>query len=317
MGKLNFSWLEKAVKGTIAFGRKNAPALMTGGSIALGWTAAYLFWKESRNADAKIKSEEEKQGEELSVKEKFIIYLQYCWLSLVLGLGSTGLTIGAHKLELERIAEMYMLTQFLEDKNEKQGKMLDKLKEEVGEKKVQEIEDDILDEDYSRDEIIDSYINGGVEGGTLFIDNVTHNKWRGDILDVTSGIAETNQVLKDKRKRMIKRKLADPFYSNSDSPFGSGDIDDDRFDQDIYSSVDLSVFLKNIGEISGSHDEEVRLSELLEFRYYGGGGDLLKGKEILKYKQFEDPSTGFPAVCYVDYTEFLSPSSELMERNPL
>ena len=54
MKKLNFSWLQKFFNSTIAFGSKNAPTIMTGGSIVLGWTAVYVFWKQSKKAEEEI-----------------------------------------------------------------------------------------------------------------------------------------------------------------------------------------------------------------------------------------------------------------------
>ena len=330
----------------LAFGNKNAPILMTGGGITLGWIGAYILWKQSKKAEQVIAkkeadlqstvdiSEDDENGvdgkavmntmkarSELSKKEKAIIYLQYCWTAGVIGLASTGLLIFAQKVSLDRLAEMYLLTQFLEDKSKKQDGMIEKLKEKAGlkdgNKAMNDLENDIIDDEYDKDEIIEELRRGGVyePGSALIIDKVTHVKFRGDIIEITSGIAEFNELLKSRRRKAMKKRLGDAFYSASDMPWGDSSIDEDQYGE-VYSTGDLETFLQSIGEIDDSDGLDTRLGELLEFRYFGGG-DLLKPTQIMKYKEYLDPTTGYPAVVYLDYTEYLSPSSELLERNPL
>ena len=55
---LNFDGLKGIATSSIAFGKKNAPAIMTGGGILLFWGAGYLFWKESRKAEKAILAKE-------------------------------------------------------------------------------------------------------------------------------------------------------------------------------------------------------------------------------------------------------------------
>lgn len=333
MGKLNLSWLENAAKTVFSFGKKNTTSLMTGGGILIGWTAVYVFWKESRKAEEKIRAEEEKlndetnfiEGEEaktLSRKDKAIIYTSYCWPSLVMGLVSTGLNLGAHKLDMDEIAKAYVVSQFFQDKSERQGKAIEKMKAELPDKTVHELENDILEEEYPKEEMIDYLVRtqGGADGKTLFIDKVTHNRFRANIIDVTTGITDTNNILKRKRRKKLNKIPRDPYFA-ADGVFDiSDDEEDDSGDQydkfnDVFSSVGLDVFLDAIGE-TAEDGIDTRLDELLEFRYYGGG-DPLKPKDILDFKQYADPETGIPAVCFIDYADYLSPTYELVERNPI
>lgn len=322
MSKLDISWnkIKGLAAGLLASGKKNAPTLMTAGSVVMGWTAAYIFWKQGRKAEKKIEYEESLLNADLDsdtpledlrklpVKEKFVIYLQYCWMAALLGVGSTGLAIGANGLNLSRLTEMALLTQFMTDKDDKQQKLIDKLKAEVGDKKFVEMKDELREEEYPKDEIMREILSEPANGKTLFIDQVTGQKFRASILDVTNGIAEFNERLKDKRKDALRKRRKDPFYVAGDMPWG---IDDDAA-SDVYSSMDVEVFLKCIGEITGKN--EARLGDLLEFRYYGGG-DPIKANQILEYKNYVDPNSGYPVVCYIDYSELLAPSSELIERN--
>ncbi|MBQ6435455.1 MAG: hypothetical protein IJJ09_05605 [Synergistaceae bacterium] len=149
----------------IASGKKNAPTIMTGGSIVLGWLGVYLFWKQSKKAEKKIEYEEERinyvepgavekpKHEDLPLKEKLIIYAEYCWPAAVCGLASTGLAIGANHLNLSRLTEMALLTKFMTEKDGKQQELIDKLKAEVGEKKFLEMKEELREEKYPEEEM--------------------------------------------------------------------------------------------------------------------------------------------------------------------
>lgn len=311
MSKLNTSLekLEAFGKGLLAFGHKNATTLMTGGGIILGWVGVYVFWKEGKKAEEKIRAEEEKLKETkseqttLPTKDKLTIYLQYCWLALVLGLGSTALSLYSQKLNLDEIAKYALIAQLYKGKNEELEAQI--LKEKDGEKKLQKLKQSVYKDKYPVDEMEKDLNDIPGEGRTLFIDTTTGARWKGDITEMTNHIAEFNDLLKSQWEKQAKRKLGDAFYVH-DGPFPD--------DLDIYVSEDLSVFLEAIGELKYGND--VRIGDLLEFRYYGGG-DLLKPKQILDYEKFKDPNTGVPALCYVAYDDLAAPTNELIERNPL
>lgn len=321
MSKFNMDTIKGFAASALAFSKKNAPSIMTGGSIILGWTAAYIFWKQSKKAEAKIKAEEEKlnentkEHENLSVKDKGIIYLQYCWLALVLGLGSTGLSIAANKINLDRLAEMYVLTQFLSNKDEKNKNLIDKLKGELDKKTVTKIENEVRDSRFSEEEIKSELkqMKDAGETTTLFIDMVTGKKFRAKMFDVREGVYKFNEDLKKYRTDLVMEKINGPYYVSS-SPFKEK-IDDilesDEFNC-VYSSSSLSDFLEYIGEKTDR--ESSKLADNVEFRYYGGSIDPVEWSSVFNFKKFEDPETGVPAVCYIDYDDCLAPSHELMDR---
>ncbi len=302
----------------LASGKKNAPSLMTAGSVIFGWTAVYLFWKHSRNADKKIAYEEQKlsdkaleegtEAEKLKFHEKAIIYLQYCWLEAVLGVASTGLAIGANKINVSRLAEMALLTRYMTEKDEKSKETIEKLEAEVDPKKLKEIKDETREADIPKSEIVDALETAPGEGNTLFIDRFTGCKWRGNIMDLKDGIVAFNTKLKNRHSDVIKRKIGDAFYV-SDHCF-RGDEDEDS----VYSALDLEDFLKCIGEVRYMVSD-YRMGEILEFRYCGGGGEPVDPNDILEYAQFTDPSTGMPAVCFIDYADYLKPTEELLDRD--
>ena len=310
MGKMNFSWLGTAVKSTLTFGKKNAPTLMTGGGILLGWAAVYVFWKQSKKAENYIEKKEselneniseEEEPKKLPPKEKLTIYLQYCWMAALMGLGSTGLTIWAHKMDLSRLMEMYMITQFLEGKNDDQSKLIEKLKGEVPEKKVKEIQNELFDEKFPESEVGKGDVENTGKGTTLFEFDIGNINFRSSIPEVQRGLYEFKELLKDKRDKEVKKELGGAFFA-SDNPFP---------DMSIYASEDLDTFLEILGL-----KKKYNLGDLLEFRDYGSK-EFLPVNYVMDYKDHIDPETGVPAVCRLRIKEFLSPSYELMERNPL
>ena len=349
-GKLSDSWAS-----FLAFGDKNAPALMTGGSIILGWTAAYFFWKGTKEAEEAIQKEEEKlktieaiqNGEtvtdaleaisdgraELSKKDKILIYLQYCWLSLVLGVASTGLSIGAQKLSMDRLAEMYLLTKFLEDKNDKKDTVIEKLKEKAGIKNESvadnELLDDIIDGEYTDEDIQRMAREAEGNGDKLIVDCFTNHFWNGSVVKVSDGICEANSYMIEKRKNIVNKKLATDKYSNYDGPFDyksdtgasyseeedyPSEDDDDEYSE-VYSTLPLCVLLELIGDPHAKDPRTFKLGDKLEFRYRWKG-DLLRPSLIMRMEK-----RGNIEYCLVDYdrpnnNNHLVPSSELMNRSP-
>ena len=308
------SKLENIGKSVLAFGKKNAPSIMIGGSVVMGWSAVYVFWRQSRKADQKIAVEEEKLKSQTALdkivvlppKEKAIIYLQYCWPSLLMGLASSGLAIGAHKIDLSRLAEVYVMTQFLEKKNEDQADLIDRLKAELGVKKTEKVENEMFEEKHPQEQTKRDYENCPGSGRTLFIDQCNFEyKFKGDIEDMRDAIYKANQVLKDRLERKAKKIMGDAFYSSKDSPYP---------DLDIYAEMDLIEFLQIIGEMDHYPDDcKLGSCNVIRIRY---GGPELDPNVIMDFKRYRDPQTGVPAICYLNYERYMRPSDEYIENDP-
>ena len=319
MGKFDISKLKGLAISALASGKRNAPTIMTGGSILLGWAAAYFFWKQGRKAERKIEYEETKLNDgkspreypseatrKLPKKDKAIIYLQYCWTALALGVASTGLAIGANKLAMDRLVEAYMLVKLMDDKNEKQNKIIEKFKEELGDKKVQKIENEIRKEEYPREKFEKDLVTAPGDGRTLFYDRVTGRSFRKDILDVTDGISNFVEDLTSKRRENISKVINDPFFARSDIPF------DPPYDRDDnYAASEVRELLERIGELKPG--ESCRAGELMEFRAFSSTKPFCPKDILIWDEEYVDPSTGQPVLCYLDYESYIYPSYELME----
>lgn len=325
----------------VGFGKENAPGIMTGVSILLGWGAAYVFWKQGKKAQKAIDIREAelnaevatgegvlgamKAQRELPKQEKISIYLSYCWLALVLGVASTGLAIWGQKINVDRLATAAIATQFFK----KRGDDLEEgVKERPGgEKEYREIKREQHRKEFPAEDIMKNVDELPGEGRTICVDIFTGNAWRSDISKLVNGIDKSDTYLHDKYYDKIREKnnskkkkrgygafdVVEEPYSESDSPFPEdGDY------VNIYSSLALDDFLFNIGEIKRKNF--VRCGEVAEFRYCSSSykdGKFLKASNILDFEDYIEPSEDEPVLCYVDYTDYLSPTFEFLERNPI
>ena len=299
----------KTVLGTaMTFGKKNKTSLMTGTSILLGWGAGYLFWRQSKKAEEVIKQQETDSGEDLEKKEKFLIYLKYCWMSLAMGVGSTGLTIWAHELDMGRITELVLLSKFLEDKNEDQEKLIEKMKGEMKKGGFERIQEEIREEKYPKEELKKDLPNIPGDGRTLFIDETNNGaKFKSNVETVKNAIWAFNSYADTQFNQLKRRRLGDAFYS-SDNPFPNMDIG-------LYVEIPMSKFLDFIGESTKNPIYEDSIGYGMVFRY-SGGGMCVNPESVMEYDDFIDPDTGDPKICYLHYYRLLRPNSDLMDEMP-
>ena len=304
--------LQDAGTSALSFGRQNAPSLMTGGGILIGWVAAYVFWRQGRKAEEKIRAEEEKLNEDnesdapedqvkLPKKEKAAIYLQYCWTALALGIASSGLTVWAHKIDLMRLTEMVMVTKLLGKQNEDQEKLIEKMKEELGPKKAEKTIDKLLKEEYPDEELKKDAMTAPGNGRTLFKDLTRFDyKFKSNIENVKDGIYRFNQMMTKRWEKALRKELGGPFFVSENSVYP---------DTPIYVEGTWNDFLECIGEPANDGG----IGENMVF-IYNGSGMCVDPDDIMRYREFEDPDTGVAQFCYLDYFKYLKPSETLQNR---
>lgn len=296
----------------VSFGRQNASSLMTGGGILIGWVAAYIFWKQGKKAEEKIRVKEQELNEEnpsdaphdqikLPNKEKAAIYLQYCWTALALGVASSGLTIWAHKIDLVRLTEMVMVTKLLEKRNDDQEKLLDKMKEELGGKKTEKVIDKYLKEEYPDEKLReDAKIVVG-SGRTIFKDLTRFDyTFRSNIENVKDGVYRFNQMMSKRWEKALRKEIGGPFFVSENSVYP---------DTPVYVEGTWNEFLEFIGEKVGDSG----VGDNMVFTYEGTGM-CVDPDDIMRYREFEDPETGVAQFCYLDYYKYMRPGEELQKR---
>ena len=339
--KFDISKVKALGAGLLASGKKNAPTLMTAGSIVLGWVGVYLFWVSSKKAEQRIEFEEAclnqyedadrplEEIERLPAKEKLIIYLQYCWMAGLCGVASTALAIGANSVNLSRIAELTLLAQAMSSKDEKQKALIEKLKEKVPEKEIREIKEDLYHAEEDDEEIVRilKEMKDAGDTRTLFKDEANGHLWKRDLNKVVNAIDEVNTSARKRRSGVIRRELEkhkskfnDPFYAESDTPWWSDQLTGEVIEEieDIYSTIDVSDFMYMIGETS--LPKNARVGEVMEFRCFGDEPavpqSILNFDVSYRKKYFnDDPTT--PNFCRIDYMDYIYPSHEFVERGML
>lgn len=138
--KLNAQVLKAGARSTARFISRNLPTILTSlGVVAFGVTV-YEVSKSSIATKEAIEEAEEEKGEDLTKKEKVVIIVKKCWKAFLAGLITIGFFCGANHISLTRQAALsaaYAMTSndFKEYK--------EKVKETIGEKKSEKIEDDI------------------------------------------------------------------------------------------------------------------------------------------------------------------------------
>ena len=296
----NFGGIEKLAKAALAFGKKNLPSLMVGGSVGLQWLSLILMMVEAPKAADQIKETERQREEDDQPKmtklEKTAVYGSNCWPSITSMIGANVLEVCAHKNMLNHVGELYMLAQLYKDDGDKLRKQI--LKEDGGEKKLEEYCDQIFIEDHPVEEVIGKPESYEIPNGeTLVFDETTGVKFSVPIDKLRYGFDEFNEMMrerwKDAYEKAIAKKLSgkygDAFFSDSDNVWGSKSESED-IKSVIYVRASLDEFLACIGEKS-PHSTMSDLGELLEFHYYGTGpaADYNKLVDIEKYK---NPNSG-------------------------
>lgn len=347
---MNFNWrsiansAKEILSKSVMLSKKNAPILLTGSSIAIGWFAVYLFWEQSRKAEKRIAYDKKVLNEEKGIdpesrdaidvpkKEKFNTYLGYCWPSLALGLTSTGLAVAGQKISMDRIRDAYLMTQFLTQKNEKQEKLSNGIQEQLGDKKTKIERRKTFDEDFCEEEIVDAWNKPGAKGNIIILDHTMHIAKRMSVDDFDKGVYKANDLLRERFNKIVSRyedrkeKESSAFFVQGDFSYVAALADEKEHYDNLYSSIDLSEFLQCFGLIPGD-TFGARIGEINEIRYYGGKNPITKEGIIKDFKKLddnifyvEDAKTGEiqKVMIYdMEYIEYLCPTSEFLERNPL
>lgn len=226
--KPNVQVVKTAFRHGLKFVSKNLPTIMTVCGIAgMGYTA-YEVSRSTLEADKAIKEAKavkEEAGEELTKKEKAIIILKKCWKAFLAGLITIGFFCGANHISLKRQAVLsaaYAMTtnEFKEYK--------EKVKETLGEKKSEKIEDDIAAEKIASYHFSEANPVGG--SGPLWIDAWTNTAYRGNLEDI----------------RKVVNDLNDDLYQSKGKAYFSGEITMN----DVLYAIGAACHAPQLGSVS-------------------------------------------------------------------
>lgn len=284
MNKLKINW--KAVPEALAvvgkYGKQHLPTIFVITGLGLSVYSKVLTAHESVKAQKAIDHEARERldngKEPLDRIGRAKIYLEYCWLSMLVESGGIALILAAHKINLGKIAAMTSLYQV--SKNELR-ELKNKIVDEGGKASLKNLEREIRGENFNAEELQEGGIYETGKGNTLFIDKFTGASFHSSITFVNTAITELNTQLQE----------------------GTG------YGENGY--VELTDFLDLLGENSRNK----KCGKYCAFRY-NSPRDVIHPQQILDWHDYVDPTTGEPRVCFIDYADFLTPSDDFVERRP-
>ena len=208
--KINWKAVPEAFKVLSKLGEKHLPTILTGIGVAGFYGTAIMAAEEAPRAESAIKkaqrdlacpeanfSDDEQYCEvrTLTKWEKVKIAAGYYWPSIALGAASTACVLGAHKIDLTRLASVTAAYQ-LSKKDLKELK--DKIIEKDGDEKLKEYEKDIHEPAVQR--IRSDYGAGGIydtgKGTTIFFDPTIGMPFYCDLWKVEKAIDHMVSVCK-------------------------------------------------------------------------------------------------------------------------
>ena len=284
MSKVKINWraVPEALEAIGKYSKQHLPTILVLTGVGLSLYSKYLTSHESVKAEKAIDHEArqrlEKHEEPLDRWGRAKIYFEYCWLSMLMETGSIVLILAAHKINLGKIAAMTSLYQV--SKNELKG-LKDKIIAEDGKGTLKKLQRELRGEDYDPEELQKGGIWETGKGNTLFIDKYTGASFHSSITFVNTAITELNTLLQE----------------------GCG------YGENGY--VELTDFLDLLGESK----KDQKCGKYAAFRYTSAR-DVIHPQQILDWHDYVDPTTGEPRVCFIDYSEFLTPSDDFIERRP-
>lgn len=284
MNKLKINWkaIPEALSTIEKYGKQHLPTILVVTGLGLSVCSKFLTAHEAVKAQSKIDYEARKRLDEkqepLDRWDRAKIYFEYCWLSILVESGGIVMILAAHKINLGKIAAMTSLYQL--SKTELVG-LKDKIIDEGGKGTLKKLERELRGEDFDPDKIRQEDVHETGKGNTLFIDKVTGAKFHSSITQVNTAITELNTLLQE----------------------GTG------YGENGY--VELEDFLELMGECA----RDRKLGRYMAFRY-SSPRDVIHPQQILDWQDYCDPTTGEPRVCFIDYSAFLTPSDDFIERRP-
>lgn len=280
--KINWKAVPEVLRTIGKFGKQHLPTILVCGGVGLSICSKYLTAKESVKANAKIDYEARKRldnhEDPLDKWGRARIYLEYCWLSMACESASIVMILAAHKINLGKIMAMTSLYQM------SKGELVDlknKIVDEGGKGTLKNLEREIRGDNFDPESVTPETVYETSYGNTLFIDKFTGAQFHSSITQVNSAFAELNSMLQE----------------------GTG------YGENGY--VELEDFLEMLGEKSRYR----KLGKYMAFRY-SSPRDIIHSTRVLDWRDYVDQTTGEPRVCFIDYSDFLTPSDDFVERRP-
>lgn len=300
-------FIKSAAKSAWAFGKKNSASFAAGGGMALSWLSLILMMVEAPKAAEAVKEENQRREDEdlpkMTKVETALTYGSKCWPAFATEAVGTALEVYAHRDLLSSVSQLYMVSQMYKEDGEKLRKQI--LKEEGGEKKLEEYSRAAFHEKYPDEKLMASEAYQNIQSGETLVKDETSDKEKTmPIGQLRAGFDSFNDMMHDRwlaeYEKTLKKALCgklstdfdEAFYSESDKPIRakSKSVDEDYLRTVVYVTATYDEFLEYIG-FKKPHSKETDLGRTYEFRYHGNG-PCVDYNKVVDFEDFTDPTTG-------------------------
>lgn len=300
-------FIKSAAKSAWAFGKKNSASFAAGGGMALSWLSLILMMVEAPKAAEAVKEEKQRREDEdlpkMTKVETALTYGSKCWPAFATEAVGTALEVYAHRDLLSSVSQLYMVSQMYKEDGEKLRKQI--LKEEGGEKKLEEYSRAAFHEEHPDEELMASEAYQNIQSGETLVKEETSDKEiTMPIGKLRAGFDNFNSMMHDRwltaYEKALKKALCgklstdfdQAFYSESDKPIGtkSKSIDEDYLRSVVYVTATFDEYLEYIG-FKKPRSKETDLGRTYEFRYHGNG-PCVDYNKVVDFEEFIDPKTG-------------------------
>lgn len=180
------------LKKTVAFFKKHSTVISTG-LIISGLTATVMCAiKDTPKAEMIINDATKEKGEELTKIEKTKLYAKSYWRTIALGAATILLVVGSQVLKDKSYASLATAYTIAE---KKVMDYKDAVKEAVGEKKSEEINELLTKKQLEEKRSKDTKIYDTNSGNTLFFDTWSGREFKSNMESVRKAINDINRMM--------------------------------------------------------------------------------------------------------------------------
>lgn len=278
---INFRAIPETVNAIAKVGKQHAPTILTIVGITGFWAAGVMTAMEVPKVEEDIAQEASRRAENglepLDRLDKCKIIAEHMWRPAAVAGASTIAVAGANKINLSRLAGMTALYRSAKGElSAIQDRVLNKESDGLKKGDLEKARQQIHRTEYEKNPVR--------EGDRI------HETGNGNTLFVEtysgarfhSSVTAVNTAITE-----LNTRLQEDQYLALD---------------EFYDMLDIDTRSRKCGKYAA-------------FRL-NGKYDLIHPNQILDWRDYVDPTTGEPRICFIDFERFLTPSDDFAERNP-
>lgn len=278
---INFRAIPETINAIAKVGKQHAPTILTIVGITGFWAAGVMTAMEVPKVEEAIAQEASRRAENglepLDRLDKGKIIAEHMWRPAAVAGASTIAVAGANKINLSRLAGMTALYRSAKGElSAIQDRVLNKESDSLKKSDLEKARQQIHRTEYEKNPVRE--------------EDRIHETGNGNTLFVEtysgarfhSSVTAVNTAITE-----LNTRLQEDQYLALD---------------EFYDMLDIDARSRKCGKYAA-------------FRL-NGKYDLIHPNQILDWRDYVDPTTGEPRICFIDFERFLTPSDDFAERNP-